>query len=87
MKPIEQQLQALLKMTVNTADHELTCEASGEILHRYIEFRVSGMGEMPGDLKAVEQHLSVCPDCYEVTEAIIRAIIAERQHLTAADDQ
>jgi hypothetical protein len=71
-------LEQLLKMTANTADHELTCEESGESVHRYVEFRVSGTGELPKDLRGVEQHLSVCPDCVEIVEAIIAAVREER---------
>ena len=73
-----QGLEKLLKMTVNTAEHELTCEESGESVHRYVEFRVSGSGELPADLGGVEQHLSVCPDCVEIVEAIIAAVRDER---------
>ena len=71
-------LAKLLKMTANTAEHELTCEESGESVHRYVEFRVSGASELPDDLRGVEQHLSVCPDCVEVVEAIIAAVREER---------
>ncbi len=71
-------LQKLLKMTANTAEHELTCEESGESVHRYVEFRVSGSGALPEDLSGVEQHLSVCPDCVEIVESIIAAVREER---------
>ena len=71
-------LQQLLKLTANTAEHELTCEESGESVHRYVEFRVSGTGALPEDLRGVEQHLSVCPDCVEIVEAIIAAVREER---------
>ena len=71
-------LAKLLKMTANTAEHELTCEESGESVHRYVEFRVSGAGVLPEDLRGVEQHLSVCPDCVEIVEAIIAAVREER---------
>jgi len=70
-------LQQLLKLTANTAEHELTCEESGESVHRYVEFRVSGSGPLPQDLRGVEQHLSICPDCVEIVEAIIAAIREE----------
>ena len=71
-------LQQLLRLTANTAEQELTCEESGERVHRYIEFRASGQGDLPDDLLGVEQHLSVCPDCLEIVEAAIAAIRAER---------
>ncbi len=72
-----QGLRQLLKLTANTAEHELTCEESGELVHRYVEFRVSGKGELPEELRGVEQHLSVCPDCVEIVDAVIAAIRAE----------
>lgn len=72
-------LQQLLKLTANTAEHELTCEESGESVHRYVEFRLRGAGALPEDLRGVEQHLSVCPDCVEIVEAIIAAVRAERE--------
>ena len=71
-------LEQLLKLTANTAEHELTCEESGESVHRYVEFRISGAGPLPEDLRGVEQHLSVCPDCVEIVEAIIAAVREER---------
>jgi len=71
-------LRQLLKLTANTAQEELTCEESGESVHRYVEFRVSGTGALPDDLRGVEQHLSVCPDCVEIVEAIIAAVREER---------
>ena len=71
-------LQELLRLTANTAEHELTCEESGESVHRYVEFRVSGSGPLPEDLRGVKQHLSVCPDCVEIVEAIVAAVREER---------
>jgi hypothetical protein len=71
-------LVQLLKLTANTAEHELTCEESGESVHRYVEFRVSGTGALPEDLRGVEQHLAVCPDCVEIVEAVIAAVREER---------
>jgi hypothetical protein len=81
MSLTEDRLSRLLKLTANTAEHELTCEECGDRLCRYIEFRVSGVGPMPDDLKAIGQHLSVCPDCEEVVEAIIATLKAERGQL------
>jgi hypothetical protein len=73
-----QGLQLLLKVTANTAEEELTCEESGELVHRYVEFRVSGRTDFPPDLAMVHQHLTVCPECLEVVEAIIESVKAER---------
>jgi hypothetical protein len=80
-------LQKLLKMTANTAEHELTCEESGESVHRYVEFRVSGSGALPDDLSGVGQHLSVCPDCAEIVEAIIAAVREERASVAVAEQK
>ena len=77
MEMTPQNIKELLRLTANTADHELTCDESGELVDRYIEFRVYGSGPLPGDLKGVEQHLGVCPDCVEVIEAAIEAVRAE----------
>ncbi len=78
MELTTQALQLLLQATVNTAEHELTCQECGDLVLRYIDYRVTGTGEMPADLRCVEQHLSVCPDCMEVVETIIAALCAER---------
>ncbi len=79
-----QGLQKLLKLTANTCEHELTCEESGELVHRYVEFRVTGTGPLPAELRGVEQHLSVCPDCVEIVEAVIGAIREERANPAAS---
>ncbi len=72
-------LHELLRATGKTADQELTCDESGELVHRYVEFRVTGSGELPEELRGVEQHLSVCRDCVEVVEAVIAAIREENK--------
>jgi hypothetical protein len=67
-------LRKLLAWTVDTAEEELNCLETRAIVHRYVEFRLSGTGSLPADLKGVEQHLRVCQDCSEVTEAVIAAL-------------
>ena len=66
-------MQGLLSSIANLAEHELTCDESAELMHRYVDFRVYGSGPLPADLKSVAQHLSICPQCTELVEAIIAA--------------
>jgi hypothetical protein len=69
-----EKLCTLLRLAVNTAEHEITCEESGERVHRYIEFRLAPTGELPEDLKLVEQHLKICPGCEELVNAILQSM-------------
>ena len=64
-------LRKLLAWTVETAEEELNCLETRAIVHRYVEFRLSGTGPLPDELKGVEQHLRVCQDCSEVIQAVI----------------
>lgn len=72
------ELEQLLRAAANTCEHELTCNESGELVHRYVDFRVFGTGEMPEELRGVQQHVSVCPGCREIVESIIAAVRAEQ---------
>ena len=54
MDVASQQLNTLLRLALHTAEVECTCDESGEIVHRYIEFKLRGVGDLPDDLKKVE---------------------------------
>ena len=75
--PDDKTMRGLLSSIANLDEHELSCDQSAELMHRYVDFRVYGSGSMPGDLKGVAQHLSVCPQCTELVEAIIAAARVE----------
>jgi hypothetical protein len=74
-------LRGLLQTVANLAEHEITCDESNELVHRYVDFRVYNDGPVPEDLKGIEQHLSVCPQCMEVVEAIVSATRAQQAGL------
>ena len=71
--------EEFLLATMKTADHELTCEEAGDIVHRYVESVLAKPGDITEELKLVSQHLGICPQCKEVVDAIIASVQAERE--------
>ena len=72
MTPSGEQLQTLLELVLATEPDELDCD---EMLHRVaalLEARGEGADLTP-ELAAVSQHLSLCPECREEFDALLRA--------------
>jgi hypothetical protein len=80
MKPASQRLTSeqvgnIVKMVALARDHEFTC---GECLAHAGEFAESKLAGLDLDeaLALVEHHLSVCPECREECEALIKILKA-----------
>lgn len=64
-------LTQLTHLLSATAAEEVDCDAVLDLLAAYLEH--SAEVELPPDLAAVDQHLRVCPDCYEEYQALLAA--------------
>lgn len=73
MPTLRERFDALLDAVMSTEDEEIDCDEfldrAGELLEAMME-----RNEVPEDLAHVSQHLSVCPECREEFEALIRAV-------------
>ena len=59
-----------------TADMELLCTEFFALLPRYVDLERSGQ-QAAQLLPHVAHHLSQCPECYEVYQALLKAISPE----------
>lgn len=67
------QLAELARLLAATAPEELDCDA---FLHHMAAFaeRHGGAAGAPDLLRALRQHMEVCPECKEEFEALLRAV-------------
>ena len=72
MKPNNEPLDDLLRRVLATEPKELDCDGFLARVAPYLE-RLEQGGELSADLQSVSQHLSVCPECREEFEALVRA--------------
>lgn len=73
MEALSERLEALLELVASTEDEEIDCD---EFLGQASELleAMADEGEIPPDLASASQHLTVCPECREEFEALIRAV-------------
>jgi len=73
MTTLRERFDALLDAVTNTAAEEIDCD---EFLARAAELleAMARESRLPGDLTAASRHLSVCPECREEFEALVRAV-------------
>lgn len=67
------EIDALLRLISATDDLEINCEQCLSLVAEFAERRLAGKSINEG-LRAVEQHLTVCPECREEYEALRRAL-------------
>ena len=66
----KQKLVELLRVVLATAPDEIDCDRFLERVAAFLH-EVGPDGEIPSDLRAVSQHLEVCPECKEEFDALI----------------
>ncbi len=71
--PTPAQLDALARLVAQTADDEIDCGVVLERVAAYLEAHQAGE-TLPPALVMVQQHLTVCPECHEEFEALLRAL-------------
>ncbi len=69
------QIRQILKHVARTLPMELTCDECMEELDRFAEMKLAGRSAEEA-LPLVAQHLTVCQDCREEFEALLRVLQA-----------
>jgi predicted anti-sigma-YlaC factor YlaD len=67
-------LQRTLESILRTREHELTCEEVARLLDRYVDQRLAGAVDDSPEMRLVEEHHKICPECQEEYEGIVRAL-------------
>jgi hypothetical protein len=67
-------LKTTLQLLLDTQEHEYNCEEAERVLDLYVEQRAAGQVDTSEAIRRVEEHLRVCPECFEVCEAILRVL-------------
>lgn len=73
MEPTPEQLRALARRVAGTSVDEIDCDACLNRIAVFLESLQSGRSLTP-ELRAVAQHLQVCPACLEEFQSLIRAM-------------
>lgn len=73
MEPTPEQLRALARQVAGTSVDEIDCDVS---LNRVAAFFEAIQSNIPlsSELRAVAQHLQVCPACLEEYQSLCRAM-------------
>lgn len=67
------EIEELMRLIGLTKDSEINCEQCLALVAEFAEQQLAGRSIHDG-LKAVEHHLSICPECREEYEALQRAL-------------
>lgn len=73
MKPTNEQIDVLLRLTMDTRPEEITCDEWLSLVGRYAELVFAGK-PVPPELQPVADHLRLCPECAEEFEALRKAL-------------
>lgn len=73
MKITNDQIKSLLGFVAKTADNEISCQACEDHIAQFAEAQLVGK-QIPEALKAIEEHLKICPECTEELECIRLAL-------------
>lgn len=70
----DKQLLQLARAVADTANDEINCEVFLDLAADYLEAHLRAGAVLSPDLKAVEQHLRVCPECFEEFQMLKDAV-------------
>ncbi len=73
MKITNEQIKGLLGAVANTSNQEISCQTCEDQISQFAEAQLSGK-EITAALKAIEEHLKICPECTEELQFIKRAL-------------
>lgn len=76
MKISKEHIQILLNSVAKTEDDEVSCQTCEDQIAQFAEVQLKGK-EIPAALKAIEDHLTNCPECAEEMEFLRRALESE----------
>lgn len=68
------QIHSLLREVCGTCPDEMTCECCLDEISRFVEQIAAGGRDLCETLRAVEQHIAICPECREEYEVLRLAI-------------
>ena len=69
----EEQFRNLISFVAKTTDDEISCQTCEDRIAQFAEVQLSGK-EVPEALRAIEEHLEICPECTEELEYIRQAL-------------
>jgi hypothetical protein len=68
-----EELDGLMRLIGLTRDSEINCEQCASLVAEFTERQLAGR-PLSEALRAVEHHLSLCPECREEYESLQRAL-------------
>jgi hypothetical protein len=71
----KEEIDGLLRLIGLTRDDEIDCERCLALVAEFAEQELAGR-PIPAGLEAVAHHLSICAECCEEYEALLRALKA-----------
>lgn len=69
----KKEIEGLMRLVGLTKDEEINCEQCLALVSEFAEAQLAGKSVSDG-LKAVEHHISVCPECREEYEALQKTL-------------
>ncbi len=69
----KKQIDGLMRLVGLTKDDEINCEQCLAVVAEFAEQQLSGKSIAEG-LQAVEHHLSICDECREEYEALLKTL-------------
>ncbi|MCG8585853.1 MAG: hypothetical protein MI757_14190 [Pirellulales bacterium] len=69
----KQEIDSLMRLVGQTGDVEINCEQCLALVAEFAERQLAGKS-MTEKMKAVEHHLSICGECREEYEALLKAL-------------
>jgi hypothetical protein len=71
----KEEIDGLMRLVGLTEDDEIDCERCLSLVAEFAERELAGRS-IPAGLEAVAHHLSVCAECREEYQALLRALKA-----------
>ena len=69
----KKEIDDLMRVVGLTRDEEIDCERCLQVVAEFAELQLAGKSISEG-LQAVEHHLSICPECRDEYEALLRSL-------------
>lgn len=66
----------MVGVAVTTSSNEISCQTCEDQLARFIDAELTGAG-IPEALKAIDEHLRLCPECAEELSLLRSALTDE----------
>ncbi len=70
-------VEEIIRIILNTRDHEIGCSDCFAVLDQFLELRLQGK-KTREIMPLVEEHLERCKDCHEEFDALVKALESSR---------